>query len=692
MYFSIFPLIINQWAAVSVNQNSMLRIGVDTGGTFTDFVILEGSDITVLKLPSTPEHPEKAVLEGLAQIVENREGYLIQHGSTIATNTLLERKGAKTLLITNDGFEDLLEIGRQNRPRLYQLSSSRPRPLVAANFRLGIRERRLPDGQSLIALEKKSLVWLRKKVQQLAPEAIAVVLLYSYRDPESERRIAEALKSAQIPVSLSHQILPEFREYERTSATVMNAYLTPTMSNYLSALSSEVLVKKGKLTIMQSNGGSIPASSEDVQPLRTLLSGPAGGVVGAFELLREAGYDKIITFDMGGTSTDVCLCEKQISTTREAAIDFQPIPVQMIGIHTVGAGGGSIARIDSGGLLRVGPQSAGADPGPVCYGKGRELTVTDANLFLGRMEPDHFLGGKMRLHPEKVGPALEELGARLGQSTHRTWDAAEIAEGILEIVNTQMEGAIQLISLQKGYDTRDFTLVSFGGAGGLHACELARALLMPRVVVPPHPGMLSALGILRSNVVHDTSLTVLIRSPGANVLRHLSEGFQSLEKPIRQQLRDEGFASENLELERTLDVRYVGQSYELNLPFGNDFGASFHRLHQQFYGYSNPGLPMEIVNIRVRGSGKYPKVPIARFPLESEEPPKGSMIQEKKVFFDGRLLPTAFYLRERLRPGNRLQGPAIILEYSSTTVVPDDFAVKIDPWRNLVLEPLTTDN
>jgi len=670
----------------------MLRIGVDTGGTFTDFVILEDGDISVLKIPSTPEHPEKAVLEGLAQIVENREGCLIQHGSTIATNTLLERKGAKTLLITNDGFEDLLEIGRQNRPRLYQLSSSRPRPLVAADFRLGIKERCLSDGQSLIALERKSLDWLRKKVQQLAPEAIAVVLLYSYRNPQSERQIAEALKSAQIPVSLSHQILPEFREYERTSATVINAYLTGTMSNYLSALSSDALIQKGKLTIMQSNGGSIPASSEDVNPIRTLLSGPAGGVVGAFELLREAGYGKIITFDMGGTSTDVCLCEKHISMTREAAIDYQPIPVQMIGIHTVGAGGGSIARIDSGGLLRVGPQSAGADPGPLCYGKGRDLTVTDANLFLGRMEPDHFLGGKMRLHPEKIGPALEELGAEWGQSTHRTWEAAELAEGILDIVNTQMEGAIQLISLQKGYDTRDFTLVSFGGAGGLHACELARALLIPRVVVPPNPGMLSALGILRSNVVHDTSLTVLMPSPGANVLRHLSEGFQSLEKRIRQQLRDEGFASENLELERTLDVRYVGQSYELNLPFGNDFGERFHQLHQQFYGYSNPGLPMEVVNIRVRGSGKYPKVPIARFPLESEKPSEGAMIQEKKVFFGGRWVPTAFYLRERLRPGNRLQGPAIILEYSSTTIVPDDFAVKIDEWRNMVMEPDSTDN
>ena len=668
----------------------MLRIGVDTGGTFTDFVILKDGEISVFKVPSTPEHPEKAVLQGLARIVEDRKGYLIQHGSTVATNTLLERKGAKTLLITNEGFEDLLEIGRQNRPCLYQLSSSRPKPLVAANFRLGIKERSLSDGTSLIALDRKSLAWLRKKVKQLAPEAIAVVLLYSYLNPKSERQIAEALKSTQIPVSLSHQVLPEFREYERTSATVINAYLTRTMSNYLFALSSHSLVQKGRLTIMQSNGGSIPATSERVEPLRTLLSGPAGGVVGAFELLREAGHEKIITFDMGGTSSDVCLCENQIPTTQEATIDHQPIPVQMIGIHTVGAGGGSIARIDTGGLLRVGPQSAGADPGPLCYGKGRDVTVTDAHLFLGRMEPDYFLGGKMKLHPEKIGPGLEELGARLGQSTHRTWQAAEIAEGILEIVNTQMEGAIQLISLHRGYDTRDFTLVSFGGAGGLHACELARALLMPRVVVPPNPGTLSALGILRSNVVNDTSLTVLMHSQDRNLLHRLNEGFQSLEQQLRQQLTDEDFASQNLVLERSLDVRYVGQSYELNLPFGNDFGERFHRLHHQFYGYSNPQLPMEIVNIRVRGSRRYPKVPIARFPLQSEEPPKGAMLQEKQVFFDGRLVPTSFYLRDRLRAGNRLQGPAIVLESSSTTCVPEDFEVRIDEWQNMVIEPKGT--
>jgi len=665
----------------------LLRIGVDTGGTFTDFVVLEDSEVRVFKVPSTPEHPEEAVLEGLARIIQDRDGFLVQHGSTVATNALLERKGARTLLITNEGFEDLLEIGRQNRPLLYSLASSRPPPLVAADYRLGVKERTLYDGRSLMALEKRSLAWLRKKVQQLEPEAIAVVLLYSYLNPKSEKQIAEALEFAQVPVCLSHQVLPEFREYERTSATVINAYLTKGMSTYLSRLSSHPLIQKGKLTIMQSNGGSVPVTSEGVEPLRTLLSGPAGGVVGAFELMKEAGYEKIITLDMGGTSTDVCLCEDQILTTNEATIDHQPIPLQMIGIHTVGAGGGSIARIDSGGLLRVGPQSAGADPGPVCYGKGGEITLTDAHLFLGRMDPDYFLGGDLKLYPERIRSALQELGEQLSRSNGKTWEAADIAEGILGIVNTQMEGAIHLISLQKGYDTRDFTLVSFGGAGGLHACELARGLLMPRVVVPPDPGMLSALGILRSNVVKDTSLTVMLHSQEPDLLTRLKEGLQPLEESIRRQLSQEGFNEDDLLLEQTLDVRYFGQAYELNLPFSDDFDERFHQLHQQFYGYSNPGLPMEIVNLRVRGSGRFPQVSIPRFPLESEEPTQDAMIQEKRVFVDGGPVSAAFYLRERLCPGNRLRGPAVIVEYGSTTFVPADFKVHIDEWRNLVMEP-----
>ena len=665
----------------------MIRIGVDAGGTFTDFVVLEDGALTAFKIPSTPEHPEKAILEGLARVIGDREGYLIQHGSTVATNTLLERKGAKTLLITNEGFEDILEIGRQDRPGLYQLSSSRPEPLVGSNFRLGIKERSLHDGTTLVPLENRSLAWLQNKVKQLAPEAIAVVLLYSYLNPESERRIGGALEFADVPVSLSHQVLPEFREFERTSATVVNAYLSNTMSSYLSALSHDSLIQRGRLTIMQSNGGSMPSAAAETEPLRTLLSGPAGGVVGAFELLKVAGHDKIITLDMGGTSTDASLCDGKISTTNEAFVDHLPIPIQMIGIHTIGAGGGSIARIDSGGLLRVGPQSAGADPGPVCYGKGQDVTVTDANLFLGRMDPDYFLGGKMRLYPELVQPALEKLSSRLSRVTDRSWEPMELAQGILEIVNTQMEGAINVVSLQRGYDTRDFSLACFGGAGGLHACDLARSLLIPRVVVPSNPGTLSALGILRADLVNDASLTVMMHSQEADLFRRLMEAFSPLESRVRGKLIEEGFGEQDLELEKTLDARYVGQSFELNIPFTEDFVEGFHKLHQQFYGYCNAQLPVEIVNIRVRGCGKHPQVEIPRFPLESEQPVADAVVQEKQVFIEGHFTSTPFYLRQKLQPGNRFTGPAIVLEYSSTIFVPPDFQAQIDEWGNMILEP-----
>jgi N-methylhydantoinase A len=560
---------------------------------------------------------------------------------------------------------------------------------VGSNFRLGIKERTLHDGKTLVPLEKRSLTWIQGKVKQLAPEAIAVVLLYSYLNPESERQIGEALKFANVPISLSHQILPEFREYERTSATVVNAYLSNAMSNYLSALSNDSLIQKGGLTIMQSNGGSMPAAAAEMEPLRTLLSGPAGGVVGAFELLKEAGHDKIITLDMGGTSTDVSLCDGMISTTTEAFVDHLPISVQMIGIHTIGAGGGSIARIDSGGLLRVGPQSAGAVPGPVCYGKGQDVTVTDAHLLLGRMEPDFFLGGEMRLYPEMVQPALNKLSRQLSRMTDRSWEPMELAQGILDIVNAQMEGAINVVSLQRGYDTRDFSLVCFGGAGGLHACDLARSLLIPRVVVPSNPGTLSALGILRADVVNDASLTVMMNSREADLARRLTDAFLPLESRVRGKLAEEGFSGPDLKLERTLDARYVGQSFELNVPFNEHFAEEFHKLHQQFYGYCNTQLPVEIVNIRVRGCGRYPLVEIPRFPLGSEVPGVDAIVREKQVFIEGRFMATPFYLRQKLQPGNRFTGPAIVLEYSSTVFVPPDFQAYIDEWGNIILEPLT---
>lgn len=665
----------------------MLRIGIDTGGTFTDFVAVDGDSVHVFKLPSTPAEPFRAVLEGVARVVGDREGFLLQLGSTVATNAFLERKGAKCVLVTTQGFEDLIEIGRQNRPGLFQLESSRPEPLVPPSLRIGVKERVLFDGKPLVALENKSLDWLKGKIQQLKPESVAVVLLYSFVNPENELRISEALRDFEVPVSLSHKVLPEFREFERTSTTVINAYVQPIMAGYVSALREHELVRRGRFTIMQSNGGSISPESAEREPVRTLFSGPAGGVVGAFEVAKRAGYDQVITFDMGGTSTDVCLCDGKIETTHEASIDHHPVSIQMIGIHTVGAGGGSIAWIDEAGMLKVGPHSAGAEPGPICYGRGTEVTVTDAHLFLGRIDPDCFLGGEMKLHPEKVGPALEGLAGRLGGG-ERKWEPHEIAEGILRIVNTQMEGALRVISLQRGYDTRDFTLVAFGGAGGLHACELARSLMIPRVLVPANPGTLSAMGILRADVVQDTSVSLLADARDEDLGSRVAEEFNLLETKVAERLGEQGFERDVVELEKSLDVRYLGQSYEINVPHSDHFLESFHRRHELFYGYSNDTLPVEIVSLRVRGRARYPQPEPIQHPAGPENPPTEALVQEKQLGFGDETLSVRFYLRERLTTGNVISGPAVILEYSATTFIPSDFRAVVDPWLNLVIAPV----
>ena len=663
----------------------MLRIGIDAGGTFTDFVVVEGAEISVFKMPSTPQRPAQAIIEGLRRI--RGEHRLIQHGTTVGTNALLERKGARTLLLTNQGFEDIIEIGRQNRPQLYSLSGSRPDPLVSPSHRVGVKERTSWSGRELITLEQKSLDWVRSKVEQIDPGAIAVVLLYSYLNPTPELRIAEALKSTGKPVSLSHKILPEFREFERTSATVINAYLSPVISSYLSKLKDSEELKGKKLTLMQSNGGTISAERAVEEPIRTILSGPAAGVVGAFDVARRAGFEKAITFDMGGTSTDVCLCDGRITTTREALIAGWPVPIQMIDMISVGAGGGSIASVDSAGVLKVGPESAGAHPGPMCYGIGEQITVTDANLYLGLLDPDWFLGGDFPLQPDKVEGGLEGLAAQLTEGSDTDWGPEAVARGIRSIVGAQMERTIRVASLEKGYDTRDYTLVSFGGAGGLHVCNLARSLLIPRIVVPLNPGTASALGTVQSDIRRDASVTILANSDDADIERHLQSTFEQLTKGILEDLEQDGFDREAIVVQRSVDVRYPGQSFELNVAFENDFKASFHEAHLQQYGYSSPQLPVEIVTLRVSGRGQFPAIDFVSRELEGETPPMEALLQEKRIHLEGASGPTRFYIRKKLEPGNRIDGPAIVLEYSSTLLIPPDFLARVDRWSNLILEP-----
>lgn len=663
-----------------------LRIGVDTGGTFTDFVVVDGNEISIFKVPSTPGSPGRALLKGLDMI--EGENPLVQLGSTVGTNAVLEHKGATVALLTNQGFEDIIEIGRQNRPQLYSLMASRAESLVPPSHRIGVRERTSWSGRELIGLEEKSLEWLKGRMDQLRPESIAVTLLYSYLNPTPEKRVAEALQGLDIPISLSHEILPEFREFERTSATVINAYLMPVIASYLQELQDSPLIQSGNLTVMQSNGGTISAERAAREPVRTIASGPAAGVVGAVQLGRRIDLEKVITFDMGGTSTDVCLCDGQIPSTKEAQIGGLPIPVQMIDIQSVGAGGGSIASVDPGGLLKVGPESAGADPGPVCYGKGDQVTVTDANLYLGLIDPEWFLGGEFQLAPNRIGARLKRLADEMETTSGETYDPETVASGIRTIVTGQMERAIRMASLERGYDTREFTLISYGGAGGLHVCDLARSLLIPQIVIPVNPGVLSALGALESDVKRDASRTILKSSKDSNIDDLIKVVFEELGEKVLSEMDVEGFASDQVELERSLDARYVGQSFELNIPLESDIEAAFHQMHERQYGYSNTELPVEVVTLRVTARGQFPSIKLPQFKLESKTPPEDALLQEREVILHEEICLAKFYDRKKLKPGNLISGPAIVLEYSSTSLIAEDFKACVDEWGNLVIGPI----
>ena len=473
-----------------MNTNTSLRIGIDIGGTFTDFVVYDPitQQLNTFKLLSTPSNPALAVLEGINQIFSDRSDKhaTIIHGSTVATNALLEYKGARTALVSTAGFKDILQIGRQNRPELYDLTVSLPEPLVPADLRFEVDERVLHTGEILKSLEADQLQALDTDIQASGAEAVAICLLFSFLHPEHEEMIAEKLRAAGYFVSVSSEILPEFREYERCSTTVVNAYVSPVLGKYLTYLEA-ALEPEMRLSVMQSNGGAIQPEEARRAGVRCILSGPAGGVVGCEYIgksINSADPLRLIGFDMGGTSTDVSLIDGTHQITTEAVVSGHPIHLPMLDIHTIGAGGGSIARVDAGGALRVGPESTGADPGPACYGKGEIPTITDANVVLGRLAPELFLGGKMLLDPQRSWQAVEQLGKEIGMQT------SQVALGIIQVANAHMERALRVISVERGWDPRAFTLLSFGGAGGLHAADLARGLGIPKVLDPPagfHP-------------------------------------------------------------------------------------------------------------------------------------------------------------------------------------------------------------
>ena len=697
-----------------------MRFGVDTGGTFTDCVVLEQGKVKILKVFSTPEDASRGILEGVRRLAESLQpaGPLeIIHGTTVGTNSLLERRGARVALVTTAGFEDLIEIGRQARPRLYDLDARLAPPLVSRALRFGVRERTAADGTILQKPSAAAIARLKSKLKGLRAESIAVCFLFSYLNPANEGMVARALKELQLPISVSHEILPEFREYERLATVVINAFLAPRMGEYLKRLERGVggdVVgpngvrpcgerrsplpygdAPGRVYVMQSSGGITTAARAAREPVRTILSGPAGGVVASTWLTRQLGISRAISFDMGGTSTDVCLIDGQPRTTNEIAVGGLPVAVPVLDVHSVGAGGGSLARLDAGGALRVGPQSAGAKPGPICYrGGGAQPTVTDANLLLGRLDPDHFLGGEFQLDLRAAERGFADF---LHRHSRRTGfkTVPELAAGIVAVSSATMEKALRVISVERGHDPREFALICFGGGGGLHAADLARSLGLPKVVVPQNPGAFSALGILLSDVIRDSVRSVLLSVPEegrhssqrwAEFWHDLGKRFAILERVSRAELQHEGFPAELARAERRLDLRYAGQSYELSVPFRTDFRRLFHQAHEKAYGYAHPGRTMEIVNLRSRLVIRMPKPRLRPSARKARSLTQAALLKTKAVWFGGKPLQTPIYDREYLEPGARLQGPAVIVEYSSTTVVPPDFECYVDEYLNLLLE------
>ena len=666
-----------------------LCVAVDTGGTFTDCVWVEHGRIRMLKVFSTPDDPSQAIADALEQIGVNKPLTLL-HGTTVGTNTLLQRKGARVALVTTAGFEDAIEIGRQARPKLYDFFFDRVEPLVPAEMRFGVEERTSSDGQILQAPTDGDLRNLTQALAEKAPEAIAIALLFCFANAQNENGVATALKTLGIPLSISHQILPEFREYERTSTVVVNAYLQPVMQRYLEGLEHRLCTGVGRgreasIFVMQSSGGITALNAAAREPVRTVLSGPAGGVVGAAAMAKRSGYERVISFDMGGTSTDVALVEGEAGASSQSEIAGLPVGVPMLDVHTVGAGGGSIARFDAAGALRVGPESAGADPGPICYGRGTQPTVTDANLILGRLQPDRFLGGDFQLDVDRTRQLttewLKPQGCKLSLE--------QFAAGVISVVNATMEKAIRVVSVERGYDPREFALVAFGGAGGLHACELAEALNIPWVIVPTLPGALSAFGILVSDVVKDYSRTVLWRALDELPFKRLDQEFAALRRKAQQDLHGEGWRGRTHN-RCSIDVRFRGQGYELNVPYRRGLAQAFRREHERRYGYSYPGREIELVTLRLRATLPSSQSRLRRARqgsavAEGIEP--GNRMPEKKaVWLDGKKVPAAIYPRDSLRIDRKFTGPAIITEYSATTAVPAGKCFWLDQSRNLLVQ------
>ena len=676
------------------------RVTVDTGGTFCDFVYLneETDEIFIAKLPSTPDDPSRAILAGIEVLLEQgvkpADIRTFCHGTTVGTNALLEGKGVKTGLLVTQGFRGIYEVGEQSRPHgpaIFDILYDKPPLLVPESATGEVIERVSAEGEVLVPLDEEAL---RRTVRELSAEgvfSVAVCLLFSFLVPEHEERV-RAIIEEEMPecnVSLSSDIAPQIREYYRLSTTVINAYLQPILSRYIDKLNSrldEAGVKTPQKYIMQSNGGMATFAAAAKKAVAIVLSGPAGGVTACVQTCRSMGLSNLITFDMGGTSCDVALIKDATpSVNNRGKIGGRDIALPMIDINTVSAGGGTLVRVDAFGALEVGPESAGAVPGPACYARGgTQPTITDCNLILGYLSPDNFLGGKMALDVAKARAAIAEHVAKPLQM-----DVVDAAEGVVRIINVKMQEAIKAISTMRGHDLREFHLLAFGGAGPLHAVHIAKELAMPGVVVPLHPGVYSAMGLLMSDVKHDyirSKLSVL----SATSERDVDALFAEMEAVALKDLHEENFSDDRIDLERTLDLRYAGQGYEVTLPCDlRDGGLAglrtrFDQSHQRNFGHMAPDEPVEIVSYRLRGIGRVPPVTLKIYKPQGIAL-KDALRETRPARFDGVTLDCPVYQREKLDVGTNFAGPAIIDQLDCTTIIPPGHHARVDDHKHIIV-------
>jgi N-methylhydantoinase A len=675
-------------------------LGVDTGGTFTDLVLATRGGLRVEKLASTPADPARAVLEGIAQM-GCADLARVVHGTTVALNALLTGRVARTAIVTQRGFQDLIEIGRQDRPDLYALHPLKTPELVPRELRFEIDSRVWPDPEASRSARRfvtvsepadADLERLAAELRRARPEAIAVCLLHSYADPRIERRVADALRSLGVPITCSAELLREYREFERFSTAVVNAALTPVLSEYLASLSGAL--RPTRLELLQSSGGTLRAERAAVEPVRVLLSGPAGGVLGAARAAREAGFERLVSLDMGGTSADVAFHDLSARGADSGAllhsgvlrIAGHPIAVPALDIHTIGCGGGSLVRVDSGGVLHVGPQSAGADPGPVCYGRSDQLTVTDAHVLLGHIAEGPFLGGRLALDVDAVHRQFERLAERL-----RVRPVAA-AQAVLDVARAAMRRALAVMTMQRGVDPQAIPLVAFGGAGGLHAAPLAESLSMPCALVPRHPGALSALGLATAEPRCELSRSVLAPLTGCGAAE-VKAWCAALGEEARAQVLEAGAAAGAIRCSAALDLRYQGQSFELRVPFSRspaDSGAEFERRHERLYGYRMEAREIELVTVRVVAVASRPAARVSRARARKLDP--SAILGVRRAHFGGspggsnRALSATRIDRERLTPGQRFGGPALVEEFSGTSLLPPGWTASVTSGGHLLLE------